>query len=100
MFECFLYKHFGIYCPGCGGTRMVKSLLKLDFYQAFRYNPFIFSVLVLGVILIFINIILKLKGKKLIVPKERDLIIFSALILVYFLLRNIPVFSFLIPTEV
>ena len=32
----------GLYCPGCGITRMLFSIIKLDFYQAFRYNPLIF----------------------------------------------------------
>ena len=39
---CFFHKITGLYCPGCGITRMVLSLLHLDFYQAFRWNPFLF----------------------------------------------------------
>lgn len=100
MWECFFYKYLGIYCPGCGGTRMIKALFRLDFYQAFRYNPFIFCCLIFGIIYLVINIILKLLGKKLIIPKERDFIIFTILIISYFLIRNIPLFDFLIPTEV
>ncbi len=29
----------GISCPGCGMTRAIISLLKLDFYKAFYYHP-------------------------------------------------------------
>lgn len=79
---------------------MIKALFRLEFYQAFRYNPFIFICIIFGIIYIIINIILKLLGKKFIIPKERDLIIFSILIISYFFLRNIPLFDFLIPTEV
>lgn len=44
---CWFRKKLGLYCPGCGGTRMVQSILKLDFYQAFRYNPLVFVLLAL-----------------------------------------------------
>lgn len=31
-----------LYCPGCGLTRMIVNLVRLDFYGAFRSNMFIF----------------------------------------------------------
>lgn len=34
----------GICCPGCGMTRAVISLLRLDFRQAFYYYPLVFLV--------------------------------------------------------
>jgi len=39
---CPIKKFLGLYCPGCGVTRMLYSILKGQFYQAFRYNPLIF----------------------------------------------------------
>ena len=45
-FQLFLFcpikKFLGLYCPGCGVTRMLLSMLKGNFYQAFRYNPLLF----------------------------------------------------------
>ena len=35
---CALNELLSIYCPGCGLTRATESILKLDFYQAFRYH--------------------------------------------------------------
>jgi hypothetical protein len=35
------------YCPGCGITRALVSLLSLDFYQSFRWNPLIPFLLLL-----------------------------------------------------
>lgn len=32
----------GLYCPGCGVTRMCLALLRLDFAAAFYSNPVIF----------------------------------------------------------
>lgn len=102
MFDygCWFRENLGIYCPGCGGTRMVKAILKFDFYQAFRYNPLIFSFIVLSVLLIIINLWLKLMGKKLIIPKEKHFVVLACIVLVYFLLRNIDYFNFLVPTEI
>ena len=99
-YNCIFREVLGIYCPGCGGTRMVKAILKLDFYQAFRYNPFMFILIVLLVCLVLINLALKMLGKKLILPKDKHLIILAICVILYFILRNIPLFSFLLPTEV
>ena len=40
--SCVFIELFGLPCPGCGMTRALFSLLRLDFYSAFRYNPVIF----------------------------------------------------------
>ncbi len=36
---CLFYELTGLYCPGCGNTRAVMALWRLDFIAAFRYNP-------------------------------------------------------------
>ena len=52
-FPCVVNKLFGVYCPGCGLTRAGVAMMKLDFYQAFRYNAL--SVILLP--LLFITIV-------------------------------------------
>ena len=42
---CLFYKITGFKCPGCGVTRMLFSLIKLDFKRAFFYNPVVFILL-------------------------------------------------------
>ena len=79
---------------------MIKSLFHLDFYQAFRYNPLLFILLICGIIYIIINIILYIKKKPLIKPSIKILVFILILLIVYMILRNIPLFSYLIPTEV
>jgi len=39
---CPVYSALGLKCPGCGVTRMIVSLVKLDFQAAFNYNSFLF----------------------------------------------------------
>lgn len=89
----------GFYCPGCGLTRMLLSLLKLDFYKAFRYNPLLFISLPIGIYL-YIDFLIK-KDKSLYkkIP-EKVWYIVIVIFIIYGILRNIPAFDFLAPTTI
>ena len=50
---CLFYTVTGLKCPGCGISRMLLSLLRLDFRAAFHYNPFL---LLTSPILVFLLI--------------------------------------------
>ena len=39
---CLFYELTGLKCPGCGVTRMLVSIARLDFAAALHYNPFLF----------------------------------------------------------
>lgn len=99
-FKCPWNETFDIYCVGCGGTRMFYSLLKLEFYQAFRYNPFIFILLILLIIYINYIIICKILKKKYYKLNIKHLIIISAIAIIFMILRNIEYFSYLQPTKI
>ena len=44
-----VFQHFlHIPCPGCGMTRAVAAVFRLDFLQAFRLHPMVWSLPVLG----------------------------------------------------
>ncbi len=94
--ECPFHFITGFYCPGCGITRMLFSLLRLDIYQAFRYNPMVFILLVLYIIYYIIKNILKIK---IVIPNYVYYSIIGLLI-VYAVLRNIPAFDYLAPTVI
>ena len=38
---CLFFSFAGLYCPGCGITRMAVALLHFDFRTAFYYQPII-----------------------------------------------------------
>lgn len=42
---CLFHKITGLWCTGCGVTRMLICLSKLDFVGAFRSNEFVFLTL-------------------------------------------------------
>ena len=85
---CIFNKITGLYCPGCGMTRSVISLIKLNFYLAFRYNMLIILIIPVGILY-------------LILKKNIPNWIWCVLLLIVILfgiLRNIPMFNFLAPT--
>lgn len=92
--ECPIHYLTGYYCPGCGVTRMLFSILKLDFYQAFRFNPLVFILLVFYIIYFVIRYVFK---KNIYVP---DKVLYGVIVilLIYGVLRNTPMFSYLEPT--
>lgn len=92
---CLFHEITNLYCPGCGITRMFLALFKLDFYQAFRYNPLVFILLILSIVYFLVKKIGKLNFK------FPNYIYYYLLVIViiYGILRNIPLFSFLAPTE-
>lgn len=96
---CIFRRITGFYCPGCGVTRMCINIIKLDFYSAFRSNSAIF------VIIPFLAVIFAVRTYSVLkygIAKQKIWMtvieITSIIILIIFgILRNIPVFSFLAP---
>lgn len=44
---CIFHKMTGFYCPGCGGTRAVLSLLKGEVLLSFCYHPLVLYTVVI-----------------------------------------------------
>ena len=86
----------GLNCPGCGITRMFVALFHGNIYQAFRYNPLVFIELPIIAILFLLYRFNK-KSRKVV---NILFIILLVITIVYGVLRNIPFFYFLAPTQV
>lgn len=82
--ECYFYKMTGYYCPGCGGTRAVHSLLNLKLWTAFKYNP--------GVVSLFLVLALAISEKifniKILPRKLMFWVVFIIILFSYYILRN------------
>ena len=50
---CLFHEITGFLCPGCGITRMIISITRLDFYSAFLYNKAVFLTIPIIFYLIF-----------------------------------------------
>ncbi len=100
QFKCPWLLFTGKYCAGCGVTRMIRSIFMLDFYQAFRYNPLFFILLVLLLIYgLYVGICLFFK-KKYFKLNTKCLIPIVVLLVIFMILRNTELFGFLRPTVV
>ena len=60
---CLFHAVTGLNCPGCGGTRMITALLKLDIRSAFEANRVLFCLLPL-IVLLVVYLVLKYLRKK------------------------------------
>lgn len=89
----------GKYCPGCGVTRMLLAMLRLDFEAAFYANRLLFFLLPLILIYSFIKAVCYIRtGKNRQTRFEQIATILILLLTVAFwILRNTEAFSFLAP---
>ena len=89
IFKLLKINHEGIKCAGCGLSRMLISIVKLDFVSAFWYNPFLF---VTGPLLIVYLAAEKIKyiitGKQDMGKWQIFLYIEGGLAVLYMILRN------------
>ena len=97
--SCPIYKLTGKLCPGCGVTRMCMALLQLDLATAFRSNVLVMALLPFG---IFFGIrrwifFVKTGSQDMDLPEKIAVYIAFALTVAFWILRNLPRFSFLAP---
>jgi len=91
---CMFHELTGLYCVGCGLTRATKSLMRLEFYQAFRYNVLMTPLIIPILCLLFVSTIQYIKGVDIddvlilkVIVKIWPIIVFF--ILGFMILRNI-----------
>ena len=99
-YKCIYRELFNIYCAGCGFTRMIESIINLKFYQAFRYNPLFFILFIIFIPYFIYHIYLYIRYGNIKKPSLKLLIILVIILFIYMVLRNIPLFNYLIPTKI
>ncbi len=98
--RCLFYELTGLYCPGCGSGRAVLALMHGDWKGAFRHHPLLIP-LGLPMLVIFLHEYLRLvfpglRLKPVFFP-QRLAFACLALIVLFWILRNLPPFAFLAP---
>lgn len=103
ILRCPLYDTTGVYCPGCGSQRAIHNLVHGNFLAALKQN----IMLILGGLallyhygIVLSNSIFKTNFKS-ILNNKKVLLIALAILLLFWILRNIPYypFTFLAPTN-
>lgn len=89
---CLFHKWTGYYCPGCGGTRAVKALLRGDVIRSFFYHPVVlYGAVLYSWYMISHTIEYLSKGKFRISMPYREVYLYIAVvvILVQCVLKNV-----------
>lgn len=97
LLPCLFYKLTSIYCPGCGGTRSVQSMMQGHILSSIRYNPIVFYGLIVYAWYMISHTIELLSRQRIkIGMKYRDLYFWIGLgiLLVFFIIRNILLLVF------
>jgi len=94
--KCPLYATTGIYCPGCGSQRATHQLLNFNFLGVVQQNAlYIIGLFIVGYHLIIsgVNYFFK-KNYYNYIYHPKTPIALLLLIIVFWILRNIPYFPF------
>ena len=99
---CLLYQFSGIYCPGCGTSRALHSLLHRHWQEAFSYNIFMLIWLPLPLWTILGEWLRAIAGRPLIPSvTDRRWLLWALLIscILFLIMRNLPwpLFNWLAP---
>lgn len=90
---CLIREKTGLHCPGCGGTRAFRALVRGDFSEALWQNAF-GTLLILGVALLALRTSWEAWFPRLKWPRARigtrTTWALLALIFVFAVLRNLP----------
>ncbi|MFD0762438.1 DUF2752 domain-containing protein [Lutibacter aestuarii] len=94
--KCPLYATTGIYCPGCGSQRATHQLLNFNFLGVVQQNAlYIIGLFIIGYHLIIsgVNYFFKKKYYNYIYHSKTPIVLLI-LIIIFWILRNIPYYPF------
>lgn len=87
----------GLHCPGCGSQRALHQLAHLNILGAFQYNPLLvlsLPLVVYGLGTTVYNYLYHTKYRVALFYNNRFVYTFFGIILLFWILRNIPIEPF------
>lgn len=95
-FPCLFHLFTGLYCPGCGGTRAVRCLLKGELRLSFQYHPLVlYTAVVMTVELVSFVLSKVLKKPRFYLGHEKLFIYIGAgIVLVNWIYKNVMLVIF------
>lgn len=97
---CMFNKITGLYCPGCGVTRMMVDIIHLNFKEAFYHNMLVFTLLPFLSFYVIYKLYIYIFDKKDNITNSIPRWISITLLIItlsFGVLRNISFFSILAP---
>lgn len=89
----------GKYCPGCGISRMLLAVLRLDFETAYHANRLLFFLLPIILIYALVKAVQYIKtgkeGQSL--PEQIVTLIVCIITIAFWIMRNMETFAYLAP---
>lgn len=94
--KCFLYQYFGIYCPGCGGSRALKALLEGKIFESFYSHPIILYTVIIYMVFMISQTLHYIFPSKVKGIHFHEWFLYGALVVIVinFLVKNILKFCF------
>lgn len=62
--SCWIYTHWHIYCPACGGTRSLIALSQGNWLRSFYYNPAVPYTILSAAPYLISQMVWRLRGKR------------------------------------
>lgn len=93
---CFIHEVTGLYCPGCGISRMIINLCHLNFEKAYYCNQLLFISTPIFLFLIIDTFISNIRDVKPIYKKIPNTVyyVYIVLLILFMIIRNIfPYFA-------
>lgn len=96
LFECRFKELFHLYCPGCGGSRAVISLLSLDIVGSFiKFPPLYVAIAAVAELDVrFLLALLRNDPAPVKSYRPTMFIVFAAVLILHFFLRNFLLLRF------